>query len=209
MSSICPTVTAYNPYEYKEQINRIVGFVDRIHIDIMDGVFAPTVSVNIHESWWPKAVRADLHIMHINPMIILKDILSHHVNLVIVHAESQHVSSFVHQLHERRIKVGIALLPETPVQDLHHFINVIDHVLVFSGKLGFHGGTADLALLDKVRAIKAMRPDIEIGWDGGINDHNIRKLADAGVSVFNVGAFIQHSDNPQGAYQYLQELLQS
>ena len=158
MSSICPTITAYSPEEYMEQMSRVTGFANRIHIDFMDGMFAPTTSVTVHEAWWPKSVRADLHVMHKNPMNVLKDILAHRSHTVIVHAEARHVSSFVYELHERRIKVGIALLPETPVEELHHFINVIDHVLVFSGKLGYHGGTADLSLLEKVRSIKAMRP---------------------------------------------------
>jgi ribulose-phosphate 3-epimerase len=115
----------------------------------------------------------------------------------------------VHELHEHRVRVGVALLQTTPVDRLHHYIKVIDHVLVFSGSLGRHGGTADLTLLDKVRAIKAMRPDIEIGWDGGINEENILTLKDAGVSVFNVGSSIHKSDDPQSTYKRLLELVQS
>ncbi len=206
--SICPTVTAYSPVEYKKQIE-LIAFAPRIHIDYMDGQMAPTVSQTVHESWWPKRTKADLHLMYKYPMRALADIMDHHSNLVIVHAEAEHVSSFVHELHEQRTKVGIALLQETSVDMLSHYINVIDHVLVFSGNLGHHGGTANLDMLEKVRAIKAMRPDIEIGWDGGINDSNILTLRNAGVSVFNVGSYIHGSDNPQSAYQHLQELVQS
>jgi len=207
--SICPTVTAYSTEEYKKQIEFVSLLSKRIHIDYMDGMFAPTVSQTIHESWWPKQVKADLHIMYKYPMKVIKDILDHHPHLVIVHAEADHVSSFVHELHEHRIKVGIALLPDTPAEVAHHFIKVVDHVLIFSGNLGHHGGHADLALLDKVRAVKAMRHDIEIGWDGGINQENIQSLKEAGVSVFNVGGALHQSQNPAHTYQHMQELLQS
>lgn len=206
--SICPTVTAYSEAEYKRQVEFVSNLAKRIHIDYMDGILAPTVSQTVHESWWPKQNKADLHIMYKYPMKVLKDVLDHHPNLVIVHAEADHVSSFVHELHEHRLKVGIALLPNTPAEIVHHFINVIDHVLVFSGNLGHHGGRADLALLDKVRVIKQIRPDIEIGWDGGINEDNIVALKQAGVTVFNVGSTIHASKTPKSTYHHLLELVQ-
>ena len=112
-------------------------------------------------------------------------------------------------MHEARLPVGIALLQDTPVETLNHFINVIDHVLIFSGNLGHHGGSADLGLLGKVHAIRQMNPQIEIGWDGGINDQNILVLRDAGVSVFNTGGYIQNADDPKNAYESLTNLLQS
>ncbi len=205
---ICPTVTAYSIEEYKKQMHLITAFADRIHIDFMDGQLAPTVSQSVHESWWPKKVKADIHLMYKYPMKVLADIMNHHPNLVIVHSEADHVSSFVHELHEHRTKVGIALMQDTTVDKLNHFIKVIDHVLVFSGKLGHHGGTADLELLKKVRSIKSLNPDIEIGWDGGINDSNILLLKDAGVNVFNVGGYIHSSSNPEDAYRKLKELVQ-
>lgn len=208
MNYICPTVTAYSLDEYKKQIEFVTAMAPRIHIDYMDGVLAPTVSQTIHESWWPKQTKVDMHIMYKYPMKVINDVLDHHPSLVIVHAEADHVSSFVHDLHEHRTKVGIALLPQTPVEIISHFIKVIDHVLIFSGNLGHHGGHADLALLDKVRAIKKMRPDIEIGWDGGINQDNITAIKDAGVSVFNVGGTIYSSQNPESTYHHLKDLIQ-
>lgn len=206
--SICPTVTAYSDAEYKKQVEFVSGLASRIHIDYMDGILAPTVSQTVHESWWPKQVKADLHIMYKYPMKVINDVLDHHPHLVIVHAEADHVSSFVHELHEHRTKVGVALLSTTPAEVVHHFINVIDHVLIFSGNLGHHGGHADLTLLDKVRAIKKMRPSIEIGWDGGINQDNIVALKEAGVSVFNVGSTLHDSKNPETTYHHLLELIQ-
>ncbi len=208
MSLICPTVTAYSIEEYRQQLERI-SFCSRIHIDFMDGDFAPTVSPSVHQAWWLKGISADLHIMYRQPIDVLQDVIAHHPNLVVVHEEAEDVSSFVHELHEQRIKVGIALLQDTPVEKLHHYIKVIDHVLIFSGNLGHHGGQANMGLLEKVAQVRAMRPDIEIGWDGGINAENIRTLSDAGVDVLNTGGAIQHSDHPQNAYQNLLQLIQS
>ena len=65
------------------------------------------------------------------------------------------------------------------------------------------GGQANLALLDRVRQAKKWKPSVEVGWDGGVNDHNIRQLADGGVDVLNVGGFIQKAAEPLAAYAKL------
>jgi ribulose-phosphate 3-epimerase len=205
---ISPTITAYNDDEYTHHLGVLSGFAKNIHIDLMDNDFTDTSSVAMQAVRWPKSVQADIHVMYKDPTVILHELIERHPRVVIAHAESEHVSSFIHELHEHRIKTGIALLQDTPIEALHHFINVIDHVLIFSGHLGHHGGEADLALLEKVKQVRRMRPDIEIGWDGGINEHNIVQLKEAGVDVFNIGSAIAHSENPESTYHHLKELLQ-
>ena len=87
-------------------------------------------------------------------------------------------------------------------QRLNH-LPTSDQVLVFSGNLGYHGGEADLGLLEKVKKIWQHHPECEIAWDGGINDQNVQQLVDAGVSVLNVGGFVQQSADPEAAYAKL------
>jgi ribulose-phosphate 3-epimerase len=58
-----------------------------------------------------------------------------------------------------------------------------------------------------VKQIKAIHPDVEIGWDGGVNDKNARSLADGGVDVLNAGGFIQKAEDPETAYQQLVKAL--
>jgi pentose-5-phosphate-3-epimerase len=81
-----------------------------------------------------------------------------------------------------------------------------DQVLIFSGHLGYHGGEADLGLLDKVAKVRAHHPEAEIAWDGGINDQNAAKLVAGGVNVLNVGGYIQNSSTPQEAYATLEAI---
>jgi ribulose-phosphate 3-epimerase len=205
---ICPTVTAFNKTQYLEQLAHVSEFASRVHIDLMDGIFAPTTSQSLLHSWWHRGQKVDLHVMYQKPLVLLDDMIAKHPNLVILHAESDDVSSAVHELHEHRIKVGIALLKETPVDVLHHFAKVIDHVLIFSGTLGHHGGTVDFSMLEKVRFIKEAFPHLEVGWDGGINDQNAVRLVNAGVRVLNVGGFIQKAQEPRQQYELLAHLLQ-
>jgi ribulose-phosphate 3-epimerase len=124
--------------------------------------------------------------------------------LVIVHAEAEgDFMTFARTLHRHGMESGVALLPQTPIETITPALEVIDHVLIFSGDLGHFGGTADLRLLEKVRRLRQLKPTLEIGWDGGINDQNVRALAEGGVDVLNVGGFIQRAEVPEGAYQTL------
>ncbi len=204
MAVIAPTVTAFEPHEYREQMERAAKFAERIHIDLMDGEFAPTRSPDLLQVWWPHNVHADIHLMFKRPMDHLQQLIKLKPHMVIIHNEADvHHMHFAAELHKEDIKVGLAILQDTPIEWAYQIMHSFDHVLVFSGSLGHHGGEADVSLLDKVRKIHEHHPESEISWDGGINDENARALVDAGVDVLNVGGYIQKSETPQEAYDKL------
>ena len=204
---ICPTITASNPHEYRAQLERITPFAERIHVDFMDGEFAHPKSISLVEAHWPRNIKADLHLMYRRPAKYLHVLQSLRPFTVIVHAEADgDFMELAASLHEAGLGVGLALLPETSVDAVAPALPVIDHVLVFSGHLGHQGGVADMALLTKVRELRQRKPELEIGWDGGVNISNVWRLADNGVNVLNVGGFIQHAVDPANAYATLEAL---
>jgi ribulose-phosphate 3-epimerase len=204
MAIICPTVTAFSEHDYKEQLLRLTPFAERVHVDLMDGVFAPTLSPTLDEIWWPPELTVDIHLMYQSPMDYLEQLIALRPRMVIIHNEAQvHHMHFAAELHKAGILAGLAILHDTPIEYANQIMHSFDHVLVFSGHLGYHGGEADLGLLDNVRKIRAHHPEVEIGWDGGINDQNAKQLINGGVEVLNVGGFIQNSDSPAAAYQRL------
>lgn len=208
MSVICPTVLAEDEAEYASQMQKIAPFAKRIQIDLMDGDFASPRSVPLAKVWWPPNIKADLHLMYRHPMDHLDTIKKLKPQLVIFHVESMfHHMHLAAELHSEGIDAGLAILPETPIQNIEQIINSFDHLLIFSGNLGHFGGHADLDLLKKAKEVKIHHPDIEIGWDGGANDANAKQLADGGVDVINVGGYIKNSSNPSAAYKKLIDLI--
>ncbi len=202
--TVCPTVTARSSDEYREQMERLAPFVHRVHIDVADGVFTHVKLSSLRQVWWPHGVRADLHMMFQKPFEHTKFYLELAPNLVIVHAEAQgNFMEFADIMHQHGIKVGVALKPHTQVDVIRPALDVIDHVLIFSGNLGHFGGQADTHLLTKVLLLHKLKPALEIGWDGGINSRNAKVLAAGGVNVLNVGGFIQHAADPRAAYEDL------
>ena len=204
-ATICPTITAENAHTYRTQIERVAPFATRLHIDLSDGVLAPTKLLELDKVWWPGGVRADLHVMLKDPFTHIALYRALGPQMVIVHAEAEgDFVEFAETMHRHGIETGVALLQDTTVETIAPAIELIDHVLVFSGKLGYFGGTADLGLLEKVRQLRSLKPTLEIGWDGGINDQNARALAEGGIDVLNVGGFIHRSSRPEQAYQSLE-----
>lgn len=208
MAIICPTITAYTKEDYASELKNIEKIADRIHIDLTDGKFAPSRTINTIQVYWPENIKADIHLMFDNPENELHTLVSLQPNLVILHCEAKgDIEGTLNELKLAGIKTGIALLQDTPVGEASRYIEMCDHALVFSGNLGYHGGSADLSLLDKIDDIKSVNSDIEISWDGGINDLNIKRLVSGGVDVLNVGGFIQNSPKPGSAYAILEQII--
>lgn len=204
MAVICPAVLAASPDEYHQQMAKIAHFAERIQIDLTDGKFAKQPTLRPSEAWWPVGVKADFHLMYQQPDGAVRTILEHQPNMIIIHAEADGQFGALAKLcRHHGVKIGLALLPKTPPQSIHSALDELDHVLIFSGKLGEYGGHADLDLLNKVQYLKQHKPELEIGWDGGVNERNISQLAFGGVEVFDVGGYLQTADNPEKAYHGL------
>jgi ribulose-phosphate 3-epimerase len=207
-ASIVPTIDAATADEFQAQIKHVANFAVRLHIDVADGEMTPQALLPIADVWWPGGVRADIHVMYKRPLEHLQALVALGPQLVIFHAESD--GSFAQAsatLRKHGIEAGVALLQQTPVEVIEQGLMWVDHVLVYSGSLGTFGGQADLSLLDKVRRLKSLKPQLEIGWDGGVNADNVRGLAEAGVDVLNSGGYIQKAADPHAAYATLESEL--
>ena len=200
-TTICPTVMVNDPDEFQRQMEEVATYAQRVHIDIGDGIFTRNL-MGVENVWWPGGMQADLHVMFKEPFLHVPAIVALQPQLVIVHAEAEgDFMAFAREMHRHGIQAGVALLQPTAVEAIVPGLEAIDHVLIFSGVLG-QRGVADLGLLSKVRQLKQLKPQLEIGWDGGVNSTNARALAEGGIDVLNVGGFL-HRENPPEAYDQL------
>lgn len=201
MAVICPTVTAYDPESYQDQIETIKSFARRIHLDFMDATMTDKSSVGLDLMTYPSFMEVDIHLMSNNPDKYLDKMIKMKPKTVIIHFESStdHML-YAANLHRAGISAGLALLQQTTVAEAEQVIHSFDQVLIFSGHLGYHGGVADLKLLSKVAEVKDTHSLAEIAWDGGINDQNAVGLVRGGVDILNVGGFIHGSPDPKEAY---------
>jgi ribulose-phosphate 3-epimerase len=202
---VCPTVLADSIEDYKVQLDNVARFAKRIHLDMADGVFAPSKTIDIKDMWRPDGIEINLHVMYQEPHKYVEDMLALRPRLIIVHSEcSSDILALAKIVHEAGVQFGVALLADTPVEKIKGYLSELDHVLLFAGTLGSHGGIANLGILDKAKELHDLKPELEIGWDGGVSDKNAADLVKGGVTVLNTGGFIQHAEDPSAAFEKLQ-----
>ncbi len=213
MTIIAPTITTNDPAVYARRLEDFLTFAPRIQIDITDGQFAPSQTINLNQVYWPPAdkreCKIDLHLMLQRPIDWLDQIVAVVPDKVILHAESDDAGRMLPRIYEHLqrfgMQVGVALLPETQPAEAADIIRVVDSVLIFGGHLGYQGGVADLTQLGKIPAIQQINSTATIEWDGGANLSNVSQIAAAGVDQINIGSAISGASDPAVAYRQLVE----
>ncbi len=207
MASVAPTILATTPDEYARRIDNVKPFATRLHIDVGDGVFTDVKTIGLSQVYDIDGVPFDLHLMMTHPEGKLEDICALQPQLVIVHFEApfDH-EAFFKELRSVDIKVGLAVNVETTIEQVRDILPTIDHLVVFTGRLGHNGGEFRSDCLDKVGQARAINPDLEIAVDGGLNQETSRLAIEAGANLLDVGSFIHDADDPEIAYIAIQAI---
>lgn len=204
MSVIAPCITVETAEEYNESIERLKPFADHIHIDVSDGEFAPVLLYDASKVWWPREWIADIHAMVKVPADYVDTLIAMKPNIITFHAETEgDLLPIMQKIKQADIKAGLAILRSTVPSTIAHLIKAADHILIFSGDLGHYGGVASMMQLEKIRLIKAINPNVEFSWDGGVNVSNAFTLMQGGVEILNVGGAISKTENPEAVYKAL------
>jgi ribulose-phosphate 3-epimerase len=205
MAEVAVTLLAQTAADYGAAVKRIEKFVRRLHIDISDGIFTPTKTIDLAQVYDLPEVTTDLHLMISHPRTVLATVISLGPTLEVCHDEvAANWPELFNQWQEAGIKVGLALGPETLVASITHLLPQLDHVLVFTGDhLGFNHSHFQSGTLAKIAEIKAKKPSIEVGVDGGLDPQHAAEAVAAGADVINAGGYIHGAKNPQAAYAEL------
>jgi ribulose-phosphate 3-epimerase len=207
MASVAPTINATTPDDYARRIDNVKGFAGRIHVDVGDGVFTEVKTVGLSQVYDIDGVPFDLHLMMNHPESQLENIVSLQPQLVIVHFEAPFDrEAFFRELRSMDIRVGLALNTETTIEQVRDILPSIDHLMIFTGRLGHNGGEFRADCLEKIAQARAINPDLEIGVDGGLNQETSRLAVEAGANLLDVGSFIHDADDPEIAYIAVQAI---
>jgi ribulose-phosphate 3-epimerase len=176
---------------------------DLIHVDVMDGMFVPNITIG------PMIVEAvkkattlplDVHLMIERPERYVLDFVNAGADYLVVHQEaSVHLHRTVQSIREAGAKPGVTINPSTPVAHLDHVLEDVEMALIMSVNPGFGGQSFIPEALGKVRALKEMLEErslsslIEI--DGGIKPDNAAEAVRAGAQVLVMGSAFFGSDD--------------
>jgi ribulose-phosphate 3-epimerase len=174
------------------------GGADWIHVDVMDGVFVPNITLG------PMVVQAirrattlplDVHLMIDDPRRYVKTFAEAGADWLTIHLEAdRHPHRTLAEIRGLGKRAGLALNPGTPVSRARELIEGLDMLLVMSVNPGFGGQAFIPASLRKLREarelIGACNPACELEVDGGVKVANAPEVAQAGASVIVAGSFV-------------------
>jgi ribulose-phosphate 3-epimerase len=202
---IAPSVLAADFANLEKEIRMLnESEADWIHVDIMDGVFVPNLSMGLPvvQAIQRHAKKPlDVHLMIVQPERYVEAFQKAGAHVISVHVEAcPHLHRNIQQIKDLGCKAGVAINPHTSISELENIIQDIDVVCVMSVNPGFgaqkfidHTFTKVAQLKDLIRK-SGSNALIEI--DGGVNLTNARPLLDAGADVLVAGNFVFNSADP-------------
>ena len=192
---IAPSILSADFSILKDEINS-VNAAEYLHIDVMDGIFVPNISLGIPVI---KSIRKtsdlifDVHLMIDRPGRFVKEFASVGADIITIHAEaSENLKDDLTLIKSLGKKAGVAIKPNTRLDVVYDVLENVDMILIMSVEPGFGGQKLIPSTFEKSLALSKIIADrnIDIEMDGGINLENVDQVAKAGVNVIVAGSAI-------------------
>lgn len=188
---IIPAILVKNKKELDKQLKLIKGTAKEIQIDLIDGKFANNKTVKPKDI--PKNKITEAHLMVMKPCEWI-DELKNKVKIAIFHLEvaenKKRALELIECIRKNKMKVGIAINPDTHLRRLMPYTKKIDKILVMTVHPGFQQQQFIPEALKKVKWLRKNNKNLDIGVDGGINVRNAKICAKAGATSITSGSYI-------------------
>jgi ribulose-phosphate 3-epimerase len=191
---IMPSILAADMGNLESAIRQCEGAgADQIHMDIMDGVFVPNISMGPAVVAMANNVTnlpMDVHLMLLQPQNHIEAFAKAGSDTILIHIEAEcDVEDTLKKIRGLGCKSGITVNPPTPVDSIFQCLEkgLVDEVLVMSVNPGFGGQKYIAAAEAKVAEIRHRYPDMLISIDGGIDHETVKPAAAHGANLFVAG----------------------
>lgn len=198
-TAIAPSILTADLTRLADEVARIeAAGADMLHLDVMDGRFVPNITIGlpvVAALARATSLPVDVHLMIVEPERYVEHFVAAGANYVTVHVEASiHLHRTVEQILAAGAKAGVSLNPATPLVEIEEILPYVDLVLLMSVNPGFGGQTFIPTSLDKIARLRAMidqtgaRAKIQV--DGGVNEHTIKAVVEAGADIVVTGSAV-------------------
>lgn len=199
MTLIAPSILSADFGNLLQEVQAVCeAGADWIHVDVMDGVYVPNISIGfpVLRALNGKVSKPlDVHLMITEPERYLNEFAAAGADTLVIHEESTvHLHRSIAVIKEMGIKAGVALNPHTPLSVLEYILNDLDIVMLMSVNPGYGGQKFISSVLGKISDLKEMMARkgatnlIEV--DGGVTELNAGALVRAGADVLVSGSAV-------------------
>jgi ribulose-phosphate 3-epimerase len=188
--------------------------IRRIHIDVMDGMFVPNLSIGfpvIRSIRSCTGMEFDVHLMVEEPEKFISVAADAGADSITVHQEScRHLSRTIHQIKESGCRAGVALNPATTAETLKYVVQDLDQVLLMTVNPGFGGQKFLPAMMEKIKEIRMFfqqmgcSPALEL--DGGITAENAKACVLNGANILVAGSAVFRGNIQENVRKLLEEI---
>ena len=171
---------------------------DWVHVDIMDGIFVPNISIGIPVVAALRKVTdlpLDVHLMIDRPIRYVEEFVKAGADYLTIHIEADQPQNTLEALDKIRAlgcKAGIVLKPKTPAEAAIPYLEKCDLILVMSVEPGFGGQKFMADMMPKVQQLKEwmedINPDCHIEVDGGVDANTCAICKESGADVLVAGS---------------------